>query len=94
MNGHRQAAVALFGLASSDQERILAELPAQDQRILQDYLAELAALGFDKAANMADAREPAAATPAVPTVPTPAPIAPGARLHAAAAGAVVWLNGE
>jgi hypothetical protein len=83
MNGHRQAAVALFGLASRDQVRILAELPAQDQRILQDFLAELAALGFDKAANMADVAEP-------PPVTAPAaPLEPRVRLHGAAAADVL-----
>ncbi len=78
MNGHRQAAVALYGLASIDQERILAELPAQDQRILQDYLAELAALGFDRAIDMADA-----------VVPAAAPLAPRTRLHGSAAADVL-----
>jgi len=81
MNGHRQAAVALYGLAQSDQERILAELPANDQRILQDYLAELAALGFDKAANMAEAMAPAVA----PAAPAASSTDPNARLRAASA---------
>lgn len=54
MSGHRQAAVALYSLAEIDQGAILAELPADDQRILRGYLAELAELGFDKAANHAD----------------------------------------
>ncbi len=84
MNGHRQAAVALYGLAPADQERILMELPAQDQRILQDYLAELAALGFDKAANMNDAAEPAPVAPAEPR----------ARLHGAAAADVLAVIGH
>jgi hypothetical protein len=82
MNGHRQAAVALYGLAPSDQQRILAELPAPDQRILHDYLGELAALGFDKAANMADAVAP------VPFVPVASPSDPNTRLHGAAAADV------
>lgn len=59
MSGHRQAAAALYSLASPDQEGILGQLPVRDQRILRGYLAELAELGFDKAANMAPA--PAAA---------------------------------
>lgn len=84
MNGHRQAAVALYALAPADQERILTELPAQDQRILQDYLAELAALGFDKAANMNDAAEPAPA----------APLEPRTRLHGAAAADVLAVIGH
>ncbi len=50
MSGHRQAAVALYSLAARDQELILAELPADDQALLRDYLAELAELGFDKSA--------------------------------------------
>jgi hypothetical protein len=83
MNGHRQAAVSLYGLASSDQERILAELPAQDQRILVDYLAELAALGFDKAATVADTAGP------LPVAQAAAPLEPGARLHGAAAADVL-----
>ena len=51
MSGHRQAAAALYALDDRDQGLILAELPAGDQAILRDYLAELAELGFDKAAN-------------------------------------------
>jgi hypothetical protein len=88
MNGHRRAAVALYGLAPCDQERILAELPAPDQRILQEYLAELAALGFDKAANMADAVGP------VPIVPVASPSDPKNCLHGAAATDVYAVIGH
>ena len=38
MSGHRQAAVALHGLAEEDRTLILAELPPADQATLQDYL--------------------------------------------------------
>jgi hypothetical protein len=48
MSGHRQAAVALYSLAARDQDLILAELGADDQVVLREYLAELADLGFDK----------------------------------------------
>lgn len=61
MSGHRHAALALHSLASSDQESILVELPEPDQRILRDYLAELAELGFDKAANAAHRMDDTAA---------------------------------
>ncbi len=47
MNGHRQAAVALHGLARRDQDAILAELSDSDQKVLRGYLSELSALGFD-----------------------------------------------
>lgn len=47
MSGHRQAALALYGLTAQDQDAILAELPPQDQQVLRTYLAELAELGFD-----------------------------------------------
>ncbi|ATQ74321.1 hypothetical protein CR152_07220 [Massilia violaceinigra] len=47
MSGHRQAALALYGVSTGDQEAILAELPAHDQEVLRAYLAELAELGFD-----------------------------------------------
>ncbi|WP_426104792.1 hypothetical protein [Massilia sp. TSP1-1-2] len=53
MSGHRQAAAALYALARADQETILTELAPGDRRILRGFLAELSALGFDKAANMA-----------------------------------------
>ena len=88
MNGHRQAAVALYGLASSDQARILAELPLQDQRILQEYLAELAALGFDKTANMSETTAP------VPVAPAAAPLEPQACLRGAAAADVLAVVGH
>jgi hypothetical protein len=84
MNGHRQAAVALYGLAPADQERILTELPAHDQRILQDYLAELADLGFDRAANMNDAAEPRPVAPPEPKT----------CLHGAAAADVLAVIGH
>lgn len=61
MSGHRQAAVALYSLDGSDQRAILAELPDGDQNILRGLLAELAELGFDKAANSSDMRAPARA---------------------------------
>lgn len=47
MSGHRQAAVALHGLAEEDRELILAELPPADRATLQDYLRELNELGFE-----------------------------------------------
>lgn len=63
MSGHRQAAAALYALDDRDQGLILAELPADDQAILRNYLAELADLGFARAAN-SDAPPPRAADPA------------------------------
>jgi hypothetical protein len=78
MSGHRQAAAALYSLARGDQTRILAELSADDRRILEDYLAELAALGFDKAADMAEAAAPG------PVAPTAA-----SRLHGATVAEVL-----
>jgi uncharacterized membrane protein len=59
MSGHRQAALALYGLAEDDQRAILSELPAADQTVLRALLDELAELGFDKAAN-GDLAAPAA----------------------------------
>jgi hypothetical protein len=47
MSGHRQAAVALHGLAEEDRGLILAQLPPADQSTLRTYLAELTALGFE-----------------------------------------------
>ncbi len=47
MSGHRQAAVALHGLASEDREAILAELADSEKATLRAYLDELSALGFD-----------------------------------------------
>lgn len=75
MSGHRQAAVALFGLSEGDRRGILAELPDADQRVLRGYLKELAALGFDPAAE-----QPTAA----PAQPQPLP---GARARIAGASA-------
>ncbi|NVE01861.1 hypothetical protein [Massilia sp. BJB1822] len=51
MSGHRQAAVALHGLAEADRQQILSQLPAADQRTLRSYLAELKELGFASGAN-------------------------------------------
>jgi hypothetical protein len=69
LGGHRQAALALFGLAARDQALILAELDLADQQVLRDYLAELAALGFDgtpleSAASASVTPSPAATTDA------------------------------
>jgi hypothetical protein len=83
MSGHRQAAVALYSLAESDQGAILAELPAADQTILRGYLAELAELGFDKAANSG----------AVPLAPPPAD-AQRASLQRASAAAMLSVLGQ
>jgi hypothetical protein len=47
MSGHRQAAAALHALAVDDRRLIIGQLPASDQAILRNYLAELDALGFD-----------------------------------------------
>ena len=47
MNGHRQAAAVLHGLAEHDRSLILAELPGADQTILICYLDELQQLGFE-----------------------------------------------
>lgn len=87
--GHRQAAVALYGLAASDQESILKELPEADQQILKEYLAELAALGFDKTAGLDDA----VAMPSAPAaLPAPAAVAaPAERLRAAPAAVVMAI---
>lgn len=61
MNGHKQAAAALHGLSTADQDKVLAELPPADQDILRGYLAELSALGFARApAAAAAAARPAA----------------------------------
>jgi hypothetical protein len=77
MSGHRQAALALHGLAPHDQDLILAELPGSDQAVLREYLAELEELGFD-AELAVDAFAPA--------VPEPAPQhSPARRLRAATA---------
>lgn len=46
MSGHRQAAIALYGVDAADQEAILENLPAEDQAILRQYLNELKELGF------------------------------------------------
>lgn len=59
MSGHRQAALALYGLGDSDRRAILAELPAADQALLRGLLDELAELGFDKNANGALVSAPA-----------------------------------
>ncbi|KQQ96173.1 hypothetical protein [Massilia sp. Leaf139] len=60
MSGHRQAAVALHGLAAQDRRAILAELPETDQDILRGLLAELAELGFEHTPGIAAAMaEPA-----------------------------------
>jgi hypothetical protein len=61
MNGHKQAAAALHGLSTADQDKVLAELPPADQDILRGYLAELSALGFARGPAAAAAR-PAAST--------------------------------
>ncbi len=53
MSGHRRAAVALHGLQAADRQAMLAQLPEQDQHILQDYLAELDALGFSYGPDLA-----------------------------------------
>lgn len=60
MNGHKQAAAALHGLSTADQDKVLAELPPADQDILRGYLAELSALGFARAPAVAAAARPAA----------------------------------
>lgn len=68
MSGFRQAALALYGLAARDQKLILAQLPAEERRILRAHLAELATLGFDPAlADAGPAPRAAAAPVAVPT---------------------------
>jgi len=85
MSGHRQAAVALFGLSEPDRRGILAELPTADQRILRGYLKELASLGFDPAADIAP-RAPAAA-------PQPAPGA-RQRVHGSSAAAMLAVLGN
>lgn len=46
MSGHRRAALALHGLQARDKQWLLAQLPAQDQSILQGHLQELDTLGF------------------------------------------------
>ena len=53
MSGHRRAAVALHGLNPEDRQWMLAELPAADQQILQQYLEELDALGFSYGPELA-----------------------------------------
>jgi hypothetical protein len=47
MSGHRRSAVALHGLNVHDRQWMLAQLPTADQQILQQYLNELDALGFE-----------------------------------------------
>ncbi len=77
MSGHRQAAIALHGVSSNDQEAILANLPEQDQTILRGYLQELQTLGFtptDNALAVAQASLPSAATE--PTMASAVPAAP------------------
>jgi hypothetical protein len=78
MTGHRQAAVALHALADADRTLVLAELSAEDQRVLRGYLAELDELGF-ASGDSAGLVEP-------PRAPAPAPAdslssASGATLH-------------
>jgi len=46
MSGYRQAAMALHHLNDADRKWILAELPGDDQAILENYLGELKQLGF------------------------------------------------
>jgi hypothetical protein len=53
MSGHRRAAVALHGLNAEDRKWMLAELPAADQQILQQYLDELDELGFSYGPELA-----------------------------------------
>lgn len=53
MSGHRRAAVALHGLQAADRQAMLSQLPEHDQQILQDYLAELDALGFSYGPDLA-----------------------------------------
>lgn len=53
MSGHRRAAVALHGLKAEDRQWMLAELPAADQQILQQYIDELDALGFSYGPELA-----------------------------------------
>jgi hypothetical protein len=82
MSGHRQAALALYPLGAADQDLILAELPDADHARLRGYLAELAELGFDGAANALpstraplppqDQRVPASAHEQVRTAPAAA----------------------
>ncbi len=66
MNGHRQAAAALYSLAVRDQEGILNELPEGDQRILRAHIAELGSLGFVKVPDVVSQfTDPAPGLPAV-----------------------------
>jgi hypothetical protein len=46
-SGYRRAALALRGLASEDQDRLLAELPEIERSALRDLLGELDELGFE-----------------------------------------------
>lgn len=48
MSGHRQAALALYGLDEFDRQAILAELPVNDQVALRGLLTELNELGFER----------------------------------------------
>ncbi len=69
MSGHRRSAVALHGLNANDRQWMLAQLPAADQQILQQYLNELDALGFCYGPELADElkseSQPPAAMPPV-----------------------------
>lgn len=82
MSGHRQAAVALHGLAEADLDLILGALPPTDQAILRGHLRELTDLGFDEAEPEARWLKPADSMPQ-----------PGAeqRVAAASAGAMLAL---
>lgn len=82
MSGHRQAALALHGLSRNDQDKILAELPFDDQQRLRAYLAELTELGFD--APLQDAVKSGLFARTVPDTPR-------ARLQAASASDMAAL---
>jgi hypothetical protein len=72
MSGHRRAAVALHGLHASDQQWMLAELPAPDRKILRGYLKELDALGFTSEHALADDFQPTGAAPITTVTPVTA----------------------
>lgn len=97
MSGHRQSALLMHGLYEADRHWILAQLNADDQRILADHLAELKNLGIpadpalitettSKAALIGPAPE---SQPSIETDPLQA--ASVAQIRALLADEPVWL---